>query len=107
MGHRSFAASGGVAPFNRPANFDTDQDGMPDAWETSLGLNPAVANHNADFDSDGYTDLEEYINELAEWPCAAADRLQRRKWSLRPDQQLGHQVAARRCNHHQRRDGAC
>jgi len=53
----------------RPANFDTDQDGMPDWWEASLGLNPDVANNNGDFDSDGYTDLEEYLNELAAWPA--------------------------------------
>jgi pectate lyase len=54
---------------HRPAGFDTDQDGMPDAWESSLGLDPLAANNNADFDSDGYTDLEEYINELGEWPA--------------------------------------
>ncbi|MFM7244221.1 MAG: autotransporter-associated beta strand repeat-containing protein [Planctomycetaceae bacterium] len=48
---------------------DTDNDGMPDAWESSLGLNPAVANNNADFDADGYTDLEEYLNDLAAWPA--------------------------------------
>jgi hypothetical protein len=59
----------GVAPFTRPANWDTDGDGMPNAWETSLGLNPSVANNNGDFDSDGYSDLEEYINELAAWPA--------------------------------------
>jgi hypothetical protein len=53
----------------RPANFDTDQDGMPDGWELSLGLNPLAANNNADFDTDGYTDLEEYLNELAAWPA--------------------------------------
>ncbi|MFT3787881.1 MAG: hypothetical protein QM770_17205 [Tepidisphaeraceae bacterium] len=60
----------GAAPYNRAANWDTDQDGMPDAWEAKHGLNPAVANNNADFDSDGYTDLEEYINDLAAWPAA-------------------------------------
>ncbi|MFT3785397.1 MAG: hypothetical protein QM770_04425 [Tepidisphaeraceae bacterium] len=50
---------------------DTDLDGLPDAWETSLGLNPNVKNNNADFDNDGYTDLEEYLNELAAWPAPA------------------------------------
>lgn len=59
----------GAAPFNRSAGWDTDQDGMPDTWETAHGLNPNVANHNADFDNDGYTDLEEYLNELAVWPA--------------------------------------
>jgi hypothetical protein len=48
---------------------DTDSDGMPDAWEASLGLNPLVKNNNADYDADGYTDLEEYLNDLAAWPA--------------------------------------
>lgn len=59
----------GAAPFARPANWDTDADGMPDAWEIAHGLSPSVANNNGDFDSDGYTDLEEYINDLAAWPA--------------------------------------
>ncbi|HMP84886.1 MAG TPA: hypothetical protein PKA41_19515, partial [Verrucomicrobiota bacterium] len=59
----------GVAPFNRPAGWDSDNDGMPDTWEIEHGLNPNVANNNADFDNDGYTDLEEYLNELAAWPA--------------------------------------
>ena len=45
---------------------DKDQDGMPDAWEKTHGLDPASAlDRNADRDSDGYTNLEEYLNELA------------------------------------------
>ena len=62
----------GNAPFARAVNYDTDRDGMPDAWEVAHGLNPAVAGHNADFDADGYTDLDEYINEIAEWPAPLA-----------------------------------
>lgn len=62
----------GVAPFNRPAGWDTDQDGMPDVWEIAHGLNPNSANNNSDFDNDGYTDLEEYLNELAAWPAPNA-----------------------------------
>jgi hypothetical protein len=53
----------------RPAGWDTDGDGMPDAWERSLGLDPAVANNNGDFDADGYTDLEEYLHDLTAWPA--------------------------------------
>ena len=53
----------------RPAGWDTDGDGMPDAWERSLGLDPAVANNNGDFDSDGYTDLEEYLHDITAWPA--------------------------------------
>jgi hypothetical protein len=56
---------------SRPAGFDTDQDGMPDAWESAHGLQPASADNNGDFDSDGYTNLEEYLNELAAWPAGA------------------------------------
>jgi hypothetical protein len=58
-----------AAPFNRPAGWDTDGDGMPDAWEIEHGLDPNVANNNGDFDNDGYTDLEEYLNDVAAWPA--------------------------------------
>jgi pseudolysin len=40
---------------------DSDQDGMPDAWEIANGLNPASDDSALDFDSDGLTNLEEYI----------------------------------------------
>jgi len=56
------------APFTRPANWDTDGDGLPDTWELAHGLNPNAPNNNGDFDTDGYTDLEEYLNEIAAWP---------------------------------------
>lgn len=62
-------ATNGMAPFNQPAGWDTDGDGMPDTWEIAHGLNPNVANNNGDFDNDGYTDLEEYMNEVAAWPA--------------------------------------
>jgi pectate lyase len=44
---------------------DTDNDGMPDAWETAHHLNPRdPSDSNADRDNDGYTNVEEYINGL-------------------------------------------
>ena len=47
------------------AGWDTDQDGMPDTWESSNGLNPNdAADRNGDTDGDGYTNLEEYLNSL-------------------------------------------
>jgi len=47
-----------------PAPKDTDNDGMPDAWETKYGLNPKDASDNVgDKDKDGYTNIEECINE--------------------------------------------
>ncbi len=46
-----------------PAPADGDEDGMPDAWEKKHGLNPADASDNSsDADSDGYTNIEEYLN---------------------------------------------
>ena len=45
---------------------DTDLDGMPDFWEKAMKLNPNDAADNAkDHDGDGYTNIEEYINDLA------------------------------------------
>ena len=53
----------GAAPV---APADTDNDGMPDAWEAARGLNPNVANTNAHtLSSAGYTDLDVYLNELS------------------------------------------
>ncbi len=44
---------------------DSDNDGMPDAWETKRGLNPNSANHNGtDLSSEGYTNIEMYLEEL-------------------------------------------
>ena len=55
----------GTIPNNtRPAGFDTDGDGMPNAWEIANGFNPNVADNNGDADGDGYTNLEEYLNEV-------------------------------------------
>jgi hypothetical protein len=62
----------GAAPFNRDANWDSDLDGMPNEWEERHGLAPNAAENNGDFDGDGYTNVEEYINELAAWPAASA-----------------------------------
>jgi len=44
---------------------DTDRDGMPDTWERMKRLDPNnVSDGNYDRDSDGYTNLEEYLNQL-------------------------------------------
>jgi hypothetical protein len=51
--------NGGTAPV------DTDNDGMPDEWETANGLNPMANDANNDVDSNGYTNIEDYINSLA------------------------------------------
>jgi pectate lyase len=42
---------------------DSDADGMPDSWERQHGLNPHnPADGSTDKDKDGYTNLEEYLN---------------------------------------------
>lgn len=56
----------------RPAGFDTDSDGMPNSWEIARGLNPELPDNNGDYDQDGYTNLEEYINEVAAFPAPKA-----------------------------------
>lgn len=43
---------------------DRDRDGMPDAWESSRGLDPDVDDSAADDDADGYTNLEEFLNQV-------------------------------------------
>ena len=47
-----------------PAAADTDRDGMPDLWEKDKGLDPKDASDGShDKDGDGYTNLEEYLND--------------------------------------------
>ena len=57
----------------RAADWDVDHDGMPGQWEVAHGLNPnSSPDRNGDFDNDGYTNLEEYINEVGAWPAPRA-----------------------------------
>jgi hypothetical protein len=59
----------------RPVGYDSDNDGMPDAWESKHGLNPnspaATPDWKLDFDNDGYINLVEYVNEVGEFPAPA------------------------------------
>ena len=61
---RAVAEVGGwpeLASGTAPA--DGDQDGMPDAWEKTHGLDPADASDSrGDRDQDGYSNIEEYLN---------------------------------------------
>lgn len=65
-------ANESVLPFGAPiawslwagtARTDTDNDGMPDAWENANGTNPAV-NDAMIISSTGYTNIENYINGI-------------------------------------------
>ncbi len=54
------------------APLDSDSDGMPDDWENLHGLDPQVQDHNGTglslelTGAEGYTNLECYLNELAD-----------------------------------------
>ena len=50
---------------HRPAGWDTDHDGIPDAWELAHGLDPKEASDGVGKQrADGYTNLENYLNSL-------------------------------------------
>ena len=55
---------------NRPENYDTDGDGMPDEWETANGLNPNDANDantfTVDTEKGWYSNVEVYLNSIVE-----------------------------------------
>ena len=50
---------------HRAADWDTDEDGMPDWWEHCVGSNASVANQNDDPDGDGWTLLDDYLEFMA------------------------------------------
>ncbi|MCF8259806.1 MAG: T9SS type A sorting domain-containing protein [Melioribacteraceae bacterium] len=50
--------------YSLPAPLDSDQDGMPDEWENSISLNPNDSNDRNLLNTDGYTMLEVYLNQL-------------------------------------------
>ncbi len=54
---------------SHPADFDTDKDGIPDAWELANGLNPNDASDALTYSLDKksyYTNIEVYANSLVE-----------------------------------------
>ena len=55
----------------RPADFDTDHDGLPNWWEKAFGLNENskagdFSDANQDTDKDGFTQLDNYLDWLAQ-----------------------------------------
>lgn len=54
---------------------DTDQDGMPDTWEKAHDLDPDNADdrNGTQLSPDGYTNLEVYLNELADGVTTTTD----------------------------------
>ena len=64
--YTSFHASVTSTPINsRASDYDTDNDGMPNAWELLQGLDPNNDIDGAqDINGDGYTNLEDYLNQV-------------------------------------------
>ena len=62
-----------LASLTAPA--DTDQDGIPDAWENDHGLNPADPADGPAIGAGGYSNLELYLNDIVPVPDADKDHL--------------------------------
>ena len=57
---------GGLPEYKGKPRVDSDNDGLPDAWEKKHGLNPNNPTDSAKDSGNGYTWIEVYANELAE-----------------------------------------
>jgi hypothetical protein len=58
---------GGYPEYKGTPYKDSDNDGMPDAWEKKIGLNPNnAADASLDRNKDGYTNIEEYLNSVVD-----------------------------------------
>jgi len=73
-----------------PGEMDSDKDGIPDVWETAHGLNPDdKSDALQDRDSDGVTNIQEYIREAIQSAEEAARTVERRKWDVNDDGKTG------------------
>lgn len=57
---------GGLPEYKGKPRVDTDNDGLPDAWEKKHGLNPFDGSDSAKDSGNGYAWIEIYANELAQ-----------------------------------------
>lgn len=55
---------GGYPEYKGTPYKDSDNDGMPDAWEVKNGLNPNDASDAAKITKNGYSNIENYINSV-------------------------------------------
>lgn len=55
---------GGYPEYKGTPYIDTDNDGMPDAYETKVGLNPKDATDAAKITETGYANIEVYLNSV-------------------------------------------
>ena len=54
---------------------DTDQDGIPDAWENDHGLNALDPADGSAITASGYSNLENYLNNIVPFPDADKDHI--------------------------------
>ncbi len=57
---------GGYPEYKGTPYKDSDNDGMPDAYEVKNGLNPKDASDAAKYTQNGYTNIENYLNSLVD-----------------------------------------
>ena len=55
---------GGYPEYKGTAYKDSDNDGLPDEYETKNGLNPKNAGDASLYKKNGYTNIEEYLNRV-------------------------------------------
>ncbi|RBQ04025.1 polysaccharide lyase [Pedobacter miscanthi] len=60
------AQVGGYPEYKGKPYLDSDNDGIPDAWETKNGLNPKDAKDAAKISKSGYSNIEVYLNSLVD-----------------------------------------
>ena len=66
MGEPDFTTPSNIIDAAWPADWDSDQDGVPDWYERIVGTDPAVADNNGDVNQNDYTNLEDYLEFLKE-----------------------------------------
>ncbi|RKP55158.1 hypothetical protein D7Z26_08020 [Cohnella endophytica] len=83
---------------------DTDNDGMPDAWEIS-NFGNLNQTSNGDFNNDGYTNLEKFMNGMLPVSASALvsnltvnDIANAANWSVRSNIRIGDLVYGDRAN---------
>ena len=57
---------GGYPEYKGTPYKDSDNDGIPDAWETAYGLNPKDATDAGKITKSGYSNIEEYLNSVVD-----------------------------------------
>jgi len=57
---------GGYPAYNGTPYKDSDNDGIPDAWETAHGLNPKDASDAGKLTKTGYSNIETYLNSVVD-----------------------------------------